>query len=109
MQVSIEAEAISGISLAFLTGPKTSTAIDLVSSKTVIGRDEGDIITKDPETSKRHALLEIMNDGSVWLQDLDSTNGTFTRGNRIDSKIMLENRQEFSCGNSTFMLLIDDS
>jgi len=38
--------------------------------------------------------------------DLDSTNGTFIDGQRIQGKVQLENQQEFSCGNSTFMLMV---
>jgi NAD-dependent SIR2 family protein deacetylase len=97
----------SGVSLVFLTGPKSSRAKKLMNPITVIGRNDGDIITMDPETSKRHAMIEIMGDGSVWLQDLDSTNGTYTNGRAVTGRIQLMNRQEFSCGKSAFMLLFD--
>jgi len=95
------------ISLAFLTGPKSSKTKKLLNSITIIGRDDGDIITMDPETSRRHAMIEIMSDGSVWLQDLGSTNGTYADGRAITGRIQLTNRQEFSCGKSAFMLLFD--
>jgi hypothetical protein len=95
------------VSLAFLTGPKSSSAIDLANSRTVIGREEGDIMTMDPETSKRHAMIEIMNDGAVWITDLGSTNGTIIDGLPIISTAQLKNRQEFTCGKSTFMIVID--
>jgi pSer/pThr/pTyr-binding forkhead associated (FHA) protein len=61
----------------------------------------------DPETSRRHAMIEIMDDGTVWLSDLGSTNGTVTNGAPITVKSRLIDRQEFSCGKSAFMLLID--
>ena len=104
----IRGNAPSGmrISLAYLSGPEASRVKVLESSRTLIGREEGDIVTKDPETSRRHATLDIHTDGTVWLTDLGSTNGTFVEGIQIFGMIQLVDRQEFTCGKSTFMLLI---
>ncbi|HCZ32985.1 MAG TPA: hypothetical protein DHV93_05750 [Holophagaceae bacterium] len=93
-------------SLAFLSGPQASTVQVLNRPQIVIGREEGDIITQDPETSRRHAVLEIRGDGSVWLIDQQSTNGTQVNGERITGPVQLISQQEFTCGNSTFMLLV---
>jgi pSer/pThr/pTyr-binding forkhead associated (FHA) protein len=94
------------VSLAYLSGPQASTVKVLDSYRTLIGREEGDVITRDPETSRRHATLDIHTDGTVWLTDLGSTNGTFVDGIQIFGTIQLVDRQEFTCGKSTFMLLI---
>ena len=93
-------------SLAFLTGPQASTVQMLERPQTIIGREEGDVITRDPETSRRHALLEIHRDGTVWISDQQSTNGTLVNGERITEPVRLGSHQEFTCGNSTFMLLV---
>lgn len=93
-------------SLAFLTGPQASTVQVLERPLIVIGREEGDVITQDPETSRRHAVLEIRGDGTAWITDQESTNGTMVNGERITGPVQLINRQEFICGNSTFMLLV---
>jgi predicted Zn finger-like uncharacterized protein len=93
-------------SLAFLTGPQASTVQVLDRPVIVLGREEGDVITQDPETSRRHAVLEIRGDGTVWITDQDSTNGTQVNGERITGTVQLLSQQEFTCGNSTFMLLI---
>jgi len=93
-------------SLAFLTGPKASMVHVLEQPETIIGREEGDVITRDPETSRRHALVEVHSDGTVWLSDLQSTNGTLVNGERITGPVQLGSQQEFTCGNSTFMLLV---
>jgi len=93
-------------SLAFLSGPQASTVQVIEAPQTVIGREEGDVITRDPETSRRHALLEIHRDGTVWISDQQSTNGTFVNGERIEGAVKLASQQEFTCGNSTFMLLV---
>lgn len=92
--------------LAFLNGPYASTVRVIEQTRLVIGREEGDIATMDPETSRRHALLEIHHDGSVWLTDLQSTNGTLLEGRRIEGTVQLMDRQEFVCGKSTFMLMV---
>ncbi|HEY3399528.1 MAG TPA: FHA domain-containing protein [Geothrix sp.] len=93
-------------SLAFLTGPQASTVQVLDRPVIVIGREDGDVITQDPETSRRHAVLEIRSDGTVWLIDQQSTNGTQVNGERITGPVQLSSQQEFTCGNSTFMLLV---
>jgi predicted Zn finger-like uncharacterized protein len=93
-------------SLAFLTGPQASTVKVLDKAVTVIGREEGDVITRDPETSRVHACIEIHPDGSVWLTDQGSTNGTFLDNVQIYGTVQLTDRQEFTCGKSTFMILI---
>ena len=92
-------------SLAFLSGPQASTVQVLEQPHIVIGREDGDVITRDPETSRRHALLEIHRDGTVWISDQQSTNGTLVDGRRITGPVQLASQQEFTCGNSTFMLL----
>jgi len=102
----LAAQGRSGTHLVRLTGPKASMSHELANHRTVIGRDEGDIVTKDPETSRRHAMIEITEDGTVWLSDLGSRNGTFTEGAAVTSRTMLADRQEFTCGKSAFMLRI---
>lgn len=92
--------------LAFLSGPYASTVRVLEKPTTVIGREEGEILTMDPETSRRHAQIEINPDAEVWLSDLGSTNGTSVEGQLIDGRVQLMDRQEFTCGKSTFMLMI---
>ena len=94
------------VSLAYLSGPQASHVKVLDASRTYIGREEGDVITRDPETSRRHAAVDVHSDGTVWLTDLGSTNGTFVDGIQIFGTTQLLDRQEFTCGKSTFMLLI---
>ena len=93
-------------SLAFLSGPHASTVLVLSQSRILIGREEGDIVTMDPESSRRHAMIEIQRDGSVWITDLNSTNGVFVDGLLIDGRAQLLDRTEFMCGRSTFMMMI---
>lgn len=93
-------------SLAFLSGPQASMVQVLERPQTIIGREEGDVVTRDPETSRRHALVEIHRDGTVWISDQQSTNGTLVDDERITGPVQIFSQQEFTCGNSTFMLLV---
>src|SRR4029079_11126660 len=48
-----------------------------------IGRDEGtDLRVLDPEVSRRHAQVSL-EDGTAWIDDLGSLNGTFVNGERV--------------------------
>lgn len=72
----------------------------------LIGRSEGEIITHDPQCSRRHAQICLEHDGSVWLEDLGSTNGTLLKGKVIKERSRLENNSEFTCGQTRFQLMI---
>src|SRR5262249_26453663 len=55
----------------------------LASLATVIGRaSECDIILRSGRVSKRHCQVLIEDDG-VWVEDLDSANGTSVNGKRV--------------------------
>ncbi len=93
-------------SLAFLSGSLSGSVRPITTPITVIGREEGDIITGDPECSRRHCEISIQQDGTVWMRDLGSTNGTYVDGVQVFGSAQLADRQEFTCGRSTFMILI---
>ena len=51
-----------------------------------IGRATGaDFIVEAPLVSRVHCRLTVLADGSLEVRDLDSTNGTFVNGRRIDT------------------------
>lgn len=93
-------------SIAFLSGPHASTVMVMNQPRILIGREEGDIVTMDPESSRRHAMIEIQRDGTAWITDLNSTNGVFVDGTLISGRVQLLDRTEFMCGRSTFMMMI---
>lgn len=95
-------------SVAIVAGPLASSVHPLEKPFNTVGREEGDVVSKDPEVSRRHAAVEIRRDGTVWLSDLQSTNGTFVSGQRIERTVQISHQDEFTCGNSTFMLVIRD-
>ncbi len=84
------------IQLEVLGGPLDGHLFQF-NNKVHIGR-EGEIpITIDRFVSRRHATLEPQA-GGVVLEDLNSTNGTFVNGERLQGKTMLRNGQVFIVG-----------
>lgn len=54
-----------------------------------IGRDTvNDIVIVDTEMSARHARISQANE-EFWVEDLQSTNGTFVNGRRIEASTRL--------------------
>jgi len=47
-----------------------------------IGREGCEIVLPDPEVSRRHALLRLV-DSELAIEDLSSLNGTWINGERI--------------------------
>jgi hypothetical protein len=64
----------------------------------VIGRThEADVVLGDPEVSRRHARLECEN-GIVYVRDLESSNGTFLNGRRVNEAIEVRRGDEIDVG-----------
>jgi pSer/pThr/pTyr-binding forkhead associated (FHA) protein len=54
----------------------------------VIGREGVDVVIVDPEISRRHTAIRLI-EGAVVIEDLHSLNGTWVNGRRIDSLTLL--------------------
>tara|TARA_Y100001970_G_scaffold146117_1_gene179417 strand:+ start:7626 stop:8069 length:444 start_codon:yes stop_codon:yes gene_type:complete len=65
-----------------------------------LGRDEECGITiNDSFTSHRHARIFLEED-TLYLEDLTSTNGTFVNGEKIEKPHLLEQRDRIQIGNT---------
>jgi pSer/pThr/pTyr-binding forkhead associated (FHA) protein len=69
------------------TGPEAGRRVEL-GTEVVIGRQDADLVLEDPEVSRRHAVLRRSGE-SVVIEDLNSTNGTFVKGERIRKPIIV--------------------
>lgn len=81
------------------SGPETGRRVEL-DLEVAIGRQDTDLVVEDPEVSRRHAVLR-RSDGSVVVEDLDSTNGTFVNGERIRSPIAVGPGDQIRVGRTT--------
>ncbi len=81
------------------TGPEAGRRVEL-GVEVVIGRQEADLVLEDPEVSRRHAVLRRSGE-SVIIEDLDSTNGTFVKGERIRRPIAVGPGDQVRVGRTT--------
>lgn len=76
-----------------------------VRSTVSIGRKEGNsIVLTDVHVSGNHARLTIKNN-VLYIEDLNSTNGTFVNGKRISGRVKLLGNDEVKIGTTTFKVL----
>src|SRR5688500_12398992 len=85
--------------LVFRNGPRVDEEIE-VDREMVLGREGADIEIEDSAVSRRHALVRPSGD-DLEIEDLDSTNGTFVNGARIDSATRLSQGDFVNIGQST--------
>ena len=82
-------------------GPFAGKEFTLSRASMVIGRSDTDINLDDPSVSRRHAIIEIFDEGFALLKDLASTNGTRLNGNLI-SEGKLHAGDKFQVGDCEF-------
>jgi predicted Zn finger-like uncharacterized protein len=92
------------LSLAVIAGPDAGKMFAIEKPRVVIGREEVDFALDDPEISRQHAAIEVSG-ANVFVQDLNSSNGTFVDESAI-TEAPLENQDEFTIGGSTIMLIV---
>ena len=62
----------------------------IVEKELIVGRDmDCDVTISDRQVSRFHAKLEPIKDGKVRIVDLDSKNGTYVNGERINGTYVL--------------------
>jgi type III secretion system YscD/HrpQ family protein len=73
----------------------------------VIGKDpaESDIVLPDMSVSKRHAEVSCMSNGSLFIQDLGSRNGTYVEGKQIEGQFPLSSRDEVVIGETSLLVI----
>lgn len=70
-----------------------------------LGRQgDNDIVIKDPFVSKKHFKI-VEDEGEYYLEDLNSSNGTFLNGQRIEDMVKLSNGDRISIGNVEFLFV----
>jgi DNA-binding NtrC family response regulator len=74
--------------------------------RTVIGRfPPADVTLRDSSLSRQHASVELQR-GALWVEDLQSTNGTWVNGERVE-RSRVEVGAELSFGAVSASVLID--
>lgn len=90
--------------LAVTGGPLSGTTLPLGQTPIVIGRSpDSALVLDDTFSSSRHARL-YSNNGQWWIEDLDSTNGTFVGGTKISTPTPLHPGTPIMVGKTTMEL-----
>jgi DNA-binding winged helix-turn-helix (wHTH) protein len=80
--------------------------VALSPGENLLGRDEGSIVwIDDAQVSRRHARIVIDETGAV-LEDLDSTNGTYLRGKRIEAPTKLADEDQLTIGPASMVFRV---
>ncbi|MBW3566331.1 MAG: zinc-ribbon domain-containing protein [Acidobacteria bacterium] len=93
------------LSLAITEGPGAAQVFRIERPVVTIGRADADIVLPDQESSRQHAELSVR-DGHYFLRDLDSRNGTWIEGQKIEGEVEIYNQSEFRVGATTLMLIV---
>ncbi len=92
------------LTLAVTGGPLAGTTLPLGQTPIVIGRSpDSALVLDDTFSSSRHARL-YANAGQWWIEDLDSTNGTFVGGTKISAPTPLQPGTPIMVGKTTMEL-----
>ncbi len=83
--------------------PDKTWEVPFTSETLTIGRgSQNDVVLDDPKVSRQHAILERKGKSFI-LRDLNSSNGTFFRGLRVESQELLSN-DSFQIGDANLVL-----
>jgi len=89
-------QPVASLNLCWLL--KDGRRIPLRSGENVLGRDVADTIDLDsPSVSRRHARI-VVSDHDATIEDLESKNGTYVRGERVLSPLRLRDGDDVRIG-----------
>lgn len=78
-----------------------------IQSEVTIGRDPNcDFPVMDEAISAHHVKISYHH-SQWWLEDLNSTNGTFIGKNQVTVPTVLITSDQFKCGGTIFTILVD--
>lgn len=84
-------------SLFILQGPDKGHTFEVSESPVLIGRNSPDVPLMDNTISRRHAQL-IRQDGSWYIDDLNSANGTYVNGVKVARPMPIKLGDQIRCG-----------
>lgn len=85
-------------------GLKEGSIIPIRSDLSIGRKDSNSIVMADQHVSGNHAQILVRNNG-LFLEDLNSTNGTYLNGNKLKGRTKLSNKDEIRIGSGVFKIL----
>jgi len=87
-------------------GPDIGRRIPLLNTQYIVGRDsEAGLVVSRSSVSRQHARLFADADGNWWVEDLNSTNGTFVNEVRCTRPIELRDADQVRFGDAIYKFL----
>jgi pSer/pThr/pTyr-binding forkhead associated (FHA) protein len=75
--------------LVIASGTQAGSRFELKDEMTTVGRHEAsDILLDDVSVSRRHAVFTRTASGRITLRDLNSLNGTYVNGERVEETVL---------------------
>lgn len=91
--------------LVVLRGPDEGSVYRLTRSESIIGREKAvDLCLLQESVSRRHARVTLEDD-RVFIEDLDSTNGTFVGIDRVKQRTLVPDGADIGLGIFTSLRL----
>lgn len=91
-------------SLVVTDGALAGTTLPLGRSDIIVGRSpDSALVLNDTYSSSRHARF-FLNQGEWWVEDLQSTNGTYIGGQKITAPVKLQPGMAVTIGRTTMEL-----
>lgn len=85
------------------------TVRSFLQPEVMIGRDPNcDLSMMDESLSAHHARL-AHHHGQWWLEDLNSTNGTFLNREKLTTAAVVITGDKFKCGNTVFDIQVEEN
>jgi adenylate cyclase len=87
----------------FITNPQGEKRVDLAEGYLwKVGRQaENDVVIPSDIVSRQHAMLQRAEDGTFYLIDMGSRNGSFVNGKRVSVPLALNDGDQISLGDTT--------
>jgi signal transduction histidine kinase len=93
--------------LVCVDGEQLGRSFILAGETFVLGRGQGAITLTSTEISRRHAQI-VREQGAFWVEDLESSNGTFVNNARVTARTQLVVGDRIRVGDSTFVFAQHD-
>jgi len=94
--------------LEFMQGAKKGRSFKFPKGRIIIGRSsECDLVLDDVQTSRRHAMIEVLSREHIFMTDLASANGAYLNGVRIRTT-RLKHEDKIRLGNSVLKFVVKD-
>lgn len=94
------------VALKVIEGKQTGTLIPLNRQKFLIGREDDCQLRPNSDLVSRHHCVIAVDDFTVRIRDLGSTNGTFVNNQRITTQVVLKQGDLIKIGKLAFEMQI---